>query len=256
VPNQIFKFLNSEHVDHVLRRGTIRISTFSYYRSLEKPGIGDRTEASTIVNVDQTTLIKGATEPWRPEGFMGAFASAAESTLILNNVVGQYNHPDCFIFCVSGGDRDPLIEAMCFKATEPYDACLRLLIPPQLLAHRILWRGRVQELHDTPVRSLFRTVDFGPVTYDAIEYNHADGQAPFPSPFKKRPLPEFVSQSEARIVLSPSHDLGFQQLTISLPRIEKIFIEEFRSLSEAKALFGSQIRLGKHPAMQRVMEGW
>jgi hypothetical protein len=234
---QIFKFLDSKDVDHVLKGGTIRISTFSHYRSLEKPGIGDRTEASTIVNVCQTTL-KGTTEPWRPEGFAGAFASGAESTITVKNVVGQYNHPDRFIFCVSEGDRDPLIEAMCFKATQPYDACLRLLIPLQLLAHRIFWRGRVGELHNTPVRSLFHTVDFGRVTYDAIEHSHAGGRAPFPSPFKKSPLPKFVSQSEARIVLSPNHDLGFQQLTISLPRIEKIFIEEFRSLSEAKAILG------------------
>jgi hypothetical protein len=141
--NQIFKFLNSEHVDQVLKGGTIRVSTFSHYRSLEKPGIGDRTEASTNVNVDQAVL-KGTAEPWRPKGFLGATASSSESTLILKNVQAQYNHPDRFIFCVSEGDRATLIEAMCFTATEPYDACLRLLISLQLLAHRILCRGEVE----------------------------------------------------------------------------------------------------------------
>ena len=238
--NQIFKFLDSKDIDRVLKGGTIRVSTFSHYRSLEKPGIGDRTEASTVVNVDQAVL-KGTAEPSRPEGFLGvASASDPESTLILKNVQAQYNHPDRFIFCVSEGDRATLIEAMCFTATEPYDACLRLLISLELLAHRIFGRGKVKEFNDAPVKTLFHAVDFGRVAYDAIEHNHADGQAPFPSPFKKSPLPEFVSQSEARIVLSPNYDLGLQQLTIRLPRIEKIFIEEFRSLSEAKEILGDK----------------
>ena len=237
---QIFKFLNSQHIDRALKGGTIRISTFSHYRSLENPGIGDPTEASTIVKVDDA-ILRGTNgqltaEPWRPEGFLGAFGVGPESTLSLSNVPGQYNHPDCFIFCVSEGDRDTLIEAMCFKATDPYDACLRLLIPLQLLAHRIFWRGKVKELNNTPVRNLFRAVDSGRVTYDAVEHNYADGQAPTPSPFKKRPLPEFVLQSEARIVLWPNNDLGLHQLTIQLPRIEKIFAEEFRSASLAKAI--------------------
>ena len=237
---QIFKFLNSQHVDHVLKGGTIKISTFSHYRNLEKPGIGDPTEASTIVNVDDA-ILKGinrrlTVEPWRPEEFLGAFAVGPGSTLNLSNVQGQYNHPDCFIFCVSKGERDTLIEAMCFKATYPYDACLRLLIPLQLLADQIFWRGEVKELNSAPVRNLFRTVNSGRVTYDAVEHNCADGQAPAPSPFKKRPQPEFVLQSEARIVLWPNNDLGLQQLTIQLPRIEKIFAEEFRSASLAKAI--------------------
>jgi hypothetical protein len=238
--NQIFKFLDSQDVDHVLKGGTIRISNFSHYRTLEKQGIGDPTEASTIVDVGDAILkgINGqpTAEPWRPEGFLGAFAAGPGSTLNLSNVQGQYNHPDCFIFCVSEGDRDTLIEAMCFKATDPYDACLRLLIPLQLLAHRIFWRGKVKELNNTPVRNLFRAANSGPVTYDAVEHNCADGQAPAPSPFKKRPLPEFVLQSEARIVLWPNRDLGLQQLTIQLPHIEKIFAEEFRSASLAKAI--------------------
>jgi hypothetical protein len=223
-----------------MKRGTIRISTFSHYRRLEKPGIGDATEASSIVNVDDA-ILKGIShqltaEPWRPEGFLGAFAVGPGSTLNLRNVQGQYNHPDCFIFCVSEGDRDTLTEAMCFKATHPYEACLRLLIPLPLLAHRIFWRGEVMELNNAPVRNLFFAVDSGRVTYDAVEHNCADGQAPTPTPFKKRPLPEFVLQSEARIVLWPNNDLGgLQQLTIQLPHIEKIFAEEFRSISSAEA---------------------
>lgn len=237
---QIFKFLDSKDVDHVLKGGTIRISTFSHYRSLEKPGIGDRTEASSIVNVDDAILkgINGqpTAEPWRPEGFSGAFAAGPGSTLILSNVQAQYNHPDCFIFCVSEGNRDTSIKAMCFKANDPYDACLRLLISLQLLAHRIFWRGKVKELNNTPVRNLFRAANSGRVTYDAVKHNCVDGQAPAPSPFKKRPLPEFVLQSEARIVLWPNRDLGLQQLTIQLPHIEKIFAEEFRSASLAKAI--------------------
>jgi len=65
--------LRSQDIDYVLKDGTIRISTFSHYRSLENQGIGDQAEASTIVNVENFTLKDVTAEPWRPEGFSGAF---------------------------------------------------------------------------------------------------------------------------------------------------------------------------------------
>jgi hypothetical protein len=230
---QILKFLDPANIDDVLTHGTIKISTFTYFRSLEgSPGVGDPNEASTIVTVGNAVLRsqteESLSEPWRPKGFAGAVAASAGATMILENVQTQYLHDDCFIFSASEGERSTLVEAMCRKAKKPYEACVRIMIPLQSLAHRIFWRGLLVEMDYQPVRKFLRSVDFDHVTYDAIEYNHGDGEAPVPSPFRKHS--DFRYQSEVRIVLWPAKCLGQSRFTIKLPRPDKIFTEEFRSI--------------------------
>jgi len=217
-----------------LVRGTVRISTFSYFRKLEgAPGIGDPDEASTIVDAGGAIVTSDSEEtqeePWRVEGFRPLVgAQTGGKVIFAPGVKVRYVRDDRFIFCASQGERDRLVQAMCRDAEKPYEACVRILVPLDLLAHRIFWRGTIIELDDQPVRQHFQMVSSGPVSYDAVEHHHAAGRAPAPSPFMKRS--DFAPQSEVRIVLVPIRDVERDQLTVKLPHPEKIFAEEFRSI--------------------------
>jgi hypothetical protein len=230
---QIFKFLDSKNINDMLVRGTIRVSTLSHFRKLEGDDwIADRNEATTIVNVNEPVVLSasgGKSEPWRPEGAMGAIAVVGDGSITLDNMVFGYQHEDCFIFCASVGEKESLTQAMCRDAVQPYDACIRVRVPFEQFVHRLFYRGVVLEL-DARVQSLFRKPRFERVVYDAVERDHSLGQAPAPSPFRKHP--KFAAQSELRIVLTPVREVGREQLTIKIPHPEKLFLEEFRSVPE------------------------
>jgi hypothetical protein len=237
MPHQLLKFLNSANVDDILVRGTIRVSTFSYFGRLEGGlWIGDPNEATTVVNADGAVLAsrsgESVADSWTPPGF-GTTALARDGGKITFSSELKYQMPDQFIFCASQGDRNTLIQAMCRDAKDPYDAAIQIRIPLDLLAHRILFRGTIVELHNEPVRRVFGAVTSGLVAYDAVEHHHASGLAPAPFPFSKHP--DFAAQSEARIVLNPVRDLGHDRLTIRLPHAEKIFTEEFRNVPPLNA---------------------
>jgi len=141
MPNDLFKFVKSTYIDDVVKRGTVRISTLSHFRKLEGgPWIADPNEATTIVDASGALLASGAGEavsdPWTPPGF-GKSALAQDGGTIRFSDHLSYTFPDCFIFCLSCGERNTLIQAMCRDAHEPYDAAVRISVPLELLAHRL-----------------------------------------------------------------------------------------------------------------------
>ncbi|WP_315716152.1 MULTISPECIES: hypothetical protein [unclassified Bradyrhizobium] len=231
----ILKFLDPANVDDVLVRGTVRISTLSYFRSLEgSPGIGDPDEATTIVDATGAVLTdkteQGAFEPWRPEGHTGMIHTRTGGKVTMGaGVRFAYPHSDRFIFCASR-ERSKLIQAMCRDAEKPYAACVRLIVALDLFAHRLFWKGKVVEMDDKPVREFFSRVSSGSVSYDAVERHYSQGQAEQPSPFRKHP--SFSHQSEVRVVLTPSKELSYNRLTVKLPRPERCFAEEFREIPD------------------------
>jgi hypothetical protein len=227
-----FKFLNSQHIDAVLSGGTVTASRLSYFRKLEgDPWIADPDEATTVVRAGGASISAGlgqsASEAWSPAGYENLCVARDGGTIRFSSDARlSYQFPDCFIFSTSLGDRGQLIQAMCRDAEQPYDAAVRILVSLEELAHKILYRGIVVELDNEPARRVFSAVRSRSVTYDAVDHHHAGGHAPEPLPFRKHPF--YAAQSEARIVLFPGREIGFERLTIKLPNPEKIFAEEFR----------------------------
>jgi hypothetical protein len=105
---------------------------------------------------------------------------------------------------------------MCRDADDPYDACVGIRVPFCILAHRIFHRGRIVELNNRKVSSVFARTAFDRVRYEAIVHHHSAGVAPAPDPFQKDPF--FERQSEARIVLYPKEQIDLKQMTVQLPR--------------------------------------
>jgi hypothetical protein len=229
---ELLKFVKSTYIDDLLKRGTIRISTLSHFRKLEgKPWIADPNEATTIVDADGAIIASDAgasvSDTWTPPGF-GTTALASDGGTIRFQSNLSYEFPDCFIFCLSIGEKKALIQAMCRDAEEPYDAAVRICVPLELLGHRMFYRGFVVELNNEPVRWHFTNIQTGQVDYKQTVHHHSTGIAPPPSPFSKEK--HFAPQSEARIVLIPRQDPIREWLTIRLPHPEKIFAEEFRTV--------------------------
>jgi hypothetical protein len=229
---QIFKFLDRKNIDDMLVEGTIRVSTLSHFRKLEgSDWIANRNEATTIVNVNEPFVLSSSgsehSEPWRPESTTGVLSVIRGGSITVNNMIFAYQHPDCFIFCASVGERETLTQAMCRDAVQPYDACIRIRVPFDQFVHRLFYRGVVLELNER-VQKLFSKPRFQRVTYDAFERDYIEGQAPAPSAFRKHP--KFAAQSEIRILLEPKQEIQTKQITIRLQHPERIFEEEFRTV--------------------------
>jgi len=229
-----FKFLSAQPIDRMILDGTVRISTLAHFRGLEgSQWIADRNEGVTNVKVTNAAVRSGeggaqAGEPWRPHGFHPIVQASGNSRIGFDSCIFSYAHPEVYVFCFSVGNLETLTQAMCRDAAVPYDACVRIIVPPELLAHRLLNRGSIIELGDKPAKHYFARFSAQAVTYDWREHQHSAGQAPAPSPFQKDPF--FQSQSEFRIVLYPKSPMEQQHLTIRLPHPEKVFSEEFREV--------------------------
>jgi hypothetical protein len=231
---EVCKFLRSEHIDAIIKEGKLRFSTLSHFRTLEgEKWIGDPNEATTTVNPKGTEFtsnsIEPVGEPWRPSGYAPVFLASTGGKLRFNADVSiNYGLPDVFIFCASDGELEPLTQAMCRDAKDPYDACIKLKTAMWSLAHRAFHRGRIVELGDKKVSELFSRIETRAVTYDRQVHVPSSGPAPVPSPFQKDP--EFATQSESRIVLVPRQPIDHSTITIKLPRPDKLFEEVFRSI--------------------------
>jgi hypothetical protein len=134
---EIYKFLSAEHIDCMIRDGTIRIASLSYYRTREgEAWISDSFEGTTMVVVDHATYTnnesKPVGEPWRPNGNGGLVQVGSGGAVTFNNCGFGYLYPDSYIFCVSQGSLAPLIDAMCRNAKDRYNACVRIRVPLNL----------------------------------------------------------------------------------------------------------------------------
>jgi hypothetical protein len=229
----LFKFLSSQHIDRIVCDGTIRVSSLSHFRTLEgNKWIADPNEGSRVVNVISAPHGNEGPEPygepWRPTGYPACVEVSGGAKLIFNNIQFSYSHPECFIFCMSFGSLETLTQAMCRDAEEPYDACVRIVVHPDILAHRILHKGTIIELDNRPVTHFFAQAQAKLVTYDWVLSQPSAGPAPAPDPFQKEAF--FEEQSEYRVVLYPGRQIELQRLTIQLPHPAKLFAEEFRSI--------------------------
>ena len=236
MPNELFKFVKSSYIDDVLHRGMIRVTKLSHFRKLAaKAWIADPNEATTIVDAGGAKLAAGPGESlsdtFTPPGFSRtALASDGGTVQFSAGARLAYVAPDDrFIFSLSCGEKDVLVQTMCQDAIEPYDAAVRVRIPLELLGHRIFHRGRIVELNDEPVGRHFMTAEYDRISYKSIIHHHSAGIADAPSPFVKEA--RFAAQSEVRIALIQSRKISREWLTIALPRPDKIFAEEFRAVT-------------------------
>lgn len=231
--DSVYKFVDSEHIDSIVRDGTVRIASLSHYRALERERIGDPLEGTTEVTpVDHLVLMgDGHTavgEPYTPAGWPRGILMAAEGTVIGKNVTFRYQYPEVYIFCASQGKLETLVDAMCRKDNDSYNACVWVRGGIDLLAHRMFRRGIISELNER-VHQVFNPPVVGPVIYEPVVQDHRRKQAaPAPNPFRKSP--EHSPQSEVRIVLQPQRPLEIHQLTIKLPRPQSLFEEVFRKV--------------------------
>lgn len=222
-----YKFLNSIHIDRLLRDGTVRVASLDFYRQSENPQwISDRLEGRVEVNIDDIT--SNDLQEFTPEGFVPILSGGSNNTF--KDVWLTYEVNNVFIFCASFGDLQSLTTIMCNNdnGSEPYDACVH--IPSiEILAHRMFHRGVVANLQNERVRNIFDYYDYGTVRYENLSRDQTLSRPPAPDPFVKHAA--FHTQSEVRIVFYPNSrllDRNIDILSIKIPKPHNVFLEEFR----------------------------
>jgi hypothetical protein len=233
-----YKFLHTEHIESVLRDGTIVVSSLKYFRDIEdkqKPWIGDRLEGATeLTTPERLTLTEGSAELEavnRANIGMGMFKQFAQVSgggrIEMGGVRFVHQVPSMHIYSCSSGSLDDLRTSMCVEAAEPYSACLRIN-DPVALAKAILDQGEVLETK-VPVSAIFEKTERGMVLYEDVTRHLGDGPVIVPSPFKK--APQFAPQREYRLAFSPAAKGLADRIFIKVPEPGKHFAEEFRSYS-------------------------
>jgi hypothetical protein len=230
------KFINTEHIDCVLKGGTLIVSSFQHFRDLETTkgrGIGDRLEAATELTApDKFTLREGSAELKRVNEatagmglFTGKFADVSSGgTIVMDGSRFIAQVEPMHIYSFAAGDLDELTRRMCVECTPPYDACLRI-IDPGALAQAICDTGVTTD--GRPFRALFQMIRHEPVKYEPVTQDIMSGNAIAPSPFRK--APHFAYQSEERFVLAPVPGVALSdRIEIRLPNPFAHFEEVFR----------------------------
>ena len=231
------KFMNTEHVDRVLKDGTLIVSSFEYFRKLEAthgPWIGDRLEAaSELTTPANFTLVEGSPELQRANEahvgrglFTGQFARVSGGGKIeMGGVRFVYQVEPMHIYSFASGDLDELKTRMCVEAQQPYDACLRI-IDPSALAQAICDIGETAD--GSPFKAIFVMIRHEPVKYEPVTQDILTGNAIAPSPFRK--APHFAPQSEERFVFVPipGGPALADRITIRLQNPSNYFEEVFR----------------------------
>jgi len=231
------KFINTEHIDRVLKDGTIIVSSFQYFRDLEAtqgPWIGDRLEAaSELTTPENFTLTEGSPELQRTNEanvgmglFTGQFAQVSGGGRIeMGGARFVQQVEPMHIYSFASGDLDELKTRMCVEAQQPYDACLRIF-DPSALAQAICDTGETPD--GSPFKALFAMIRHEPIKYEPVTQDILTGNAIAPSPFRK--APRFAPQSEERFVFVPI--LGgpalADRITIQLTNPSSYFEEVFR----------------------------
>jgi hypothetical protein len=133
--------------------------------------------------------------------------------------------PNLHIFSFSEGDLDPLKQAMCIDAHDPYSACVAIDDPQALL--NSIYAGEILKTK-AAVRTVFKEAGGAAVAYEAVTQDILAGPVIPPSPFKK--APHFAPQCEVRFVFGPaSEDSLEDRIVIKLPDGQKHFSEVFRN---------------------------
>ena len=205
-----YKFLDSQHVDWVLRDGTAMISALSYFRKLEdtEGDIGDPLEGATDFTVRESMIAReGSPELDRLNAaniglgmFQQAFRVSGGGTI--NFGAGStFRHvfQDVFIYSFSNGDLDVLTEEMCLKAERPYDACLRIKDAARF-GMACFEHGTIKDL-GCSLAEKFEHLLMGDVVYSPRTIDVTEGAVIPPDPFAK--AERFRPQSETRLGFVP-----------------------------------------------------
>jgi hypothetical protein len=244
-----YKFLHSVHLDNILRDGTLRVSSLSYYRRLEdRQWIADRLEGSVEVRLTQGLAVTGnEVSEFTPPGYNPQVVAGSGGKIVLGEqVILNFQHPEVFVFCLSQGDLSELTEVMCQHGDRPYDACIQVN-DIQLLGHRMYYSGKILEMNGVKVNELFTSGRWAPVEYKdlSLDQKNIRCRPEPPSPFVKHNDP-FPVQREVRIALfEPRRTLPAETLTIKIPRPEQIFTEVFRNRSERSRCILPKVGLGQ-----------
>ena len=241
-PRGYYKFLDSRDIERVLgdgTLGTIKVSSASYFRSLEaaKWGtIADPLEAASALTVsEKMVLTEGSPELDIANSAnigLGAFQrfAAVESggrVEIAPGVKFIHTTPELFIYSVAAGDLDKLTQEICVNAERPYDACLRIR-DLGALRERIFEAGRIPDL-GCKVSDLFEPGLIQLVEYEERSRDIREGPVIDPSPFKKDL--RFKPQSEVRLLLvrKEGKEIPDRPLIIEIPDPQSLFTEVFRN---------------------------
>jgi hypothetical protein len=204
-----YKFLDAADVDRVLKDGTVRISSFKYFRELEEKEwglIADRLEGAAEMTTPKIFVL---TENSREldlmnnAGFMagniGKFANISGGGLISIGGAKFVHLVPGHIYCASYGEFEALKRYHTEEAEHKYNACLRIRDFEGLL-DRIFRTGMISETH-AKFLDLFDRYNIGRVEYEPRSRSVEDGKMLDASPMKKALV--FKPQSEARIHFVP-----------------------------------------------------
>jgi len=240
-PRGFYKFLDPGDIDKVLgdrTLGTIKVSSASYFRSLEAAEwgtIADPLEAASALTVrEKMVLTEGSPELDIANSAnigLGAFQKFAvvESggrMEIAPGVKFIHTTADLFIYSAAVGELDNLTESMCVTVERPYNACLRIR-DLGALRERIFLEGRIRDL-GCKVSDLFEPGLIQQVEYEERTRDIREGPVIDPSPFKKDL--RFKPQSEVRLLLVPKggKEIPDRPLIIEIPDPQSLFAEVFR----------------------------
>jgi hypothetical protein len=235
----VYKFLHTCHIDDVLIGGRVKIASLSHYRNMESNDqwIADNLEGSVLIAPGEMVITENENrlQHLLPPSLANKHARASNGgkIIVTPGVKITVQHPDVFIFSASFGDLTELTKVMCRQTAEAYDACIRIT-DLQHFAHRLLYRGRVQELHNKKVADLFSRFECSEVKYDILARGPDEGQAPEASPFLKDV--QFADQKELRIALFPfpGENIGHSTLIVDIPRPGQLLKEVFREFASVE----------------------
>ena len=224
-----YKFLNSQHVDAVCKEGTLIVSSLQYFRDLEaKEGqwIGDRLEGATELTTSRHyTLTEGSKELEMfnnaniGHGMFKQFAVMSGGGRIEMGPTSFVTVlPPLYVFSFSGGKLSTLRASMS-SGPAPYDACLRIPWPGELLK-AMVEEGLVVDL-GVSFKQLFGSSGMDKVKYTPVSTSITEGRSIPPSPFLKDPV--FAGQCEHRMVFEPGQKIELERLMVRVPRPERFF---------------------------------
>jgi hypothetical protein len=240
-PRGFYKFLDTGDIEKVLGDGTfgtIKVSSASYFRSLEATkwgAIADPLEGASALTVgEKMVLTEGSPELEIANNAnigRGAFQKFAvvESGGRVDIAPGaQFIHTiqELFIYSAAAGDLGKLTQDMCVNTERPYDACLRIS-NLGALRERIFEAGKIRDL-GCKVSDLFEPGLIQLVEYEERSRDIREGPVIDPSPFKKDL--RFKPQAEVRLLLVPKEgkEIPDRPLIIEIPDPQSLFTEVFR----------------------------
>lgn len=228
-----YKFLDRNDLSRVLNDGTVLVSSFEYYRRLEKDAWG--------LIADH---LEGASEMTMPERFVVAENSPElemiNSSGVAKGLAPKFVHvesggrvslggatflrvlPAGHVYCASYGYFDELQRYYCVEAERKYNSCIRIASFQRLL--RRIFRTGVILGTQMKFSDLFDRRMAGVVTYEARSRSILEGPMLDESPFKKEVI--FKPQQEVRICFVPRDGLRAEdRLVVRIDDPASIFSE-------------------------------